>query len=126
MTDLGLQQLNLFAGPAPSHLQQSIDDRIQIDLALVSHVVPPLARDGEERKGWRKRRFREAFGCVALLTNDNEIQMPKTEKRGPSISTKYSIPSCSFSTAWMLFFFFFSKLCLGVGVGTERDERRVP
>jgi hypothetical protein len=48
MANFGLQKLDLFSRPAAPHLQQSIDDRIQINLALVSHDVPPLARNGEE------------------------------------------------------------------------------
>ena len=39
MADLGLEQLDLLSGTTAPHLQQSINDRIQIDLVLVRHRV---------------------------------------------------------------------------------------
>ena len=38
-TNLGFQQLHLFARSAPSHLQQPIDDGIEIDIILVRHLT---------------------------------------------------------------------------------------
>ena len=42
VTDLGLQKLDLLPGPAASHFQQSVDDGVQIDVALISHGVQLL------------------------------------------------------------------------------------
>lgn len=37
VSNLGLEQLNLFAGTAASHFEKAIDYRVEIDLMLVSH-----------------------------------------------------------------------------------------
>jgi len=42
ITDLGFQELNLFARSAASNLQQSIDDGIEIYIVLVRHGFCPL------------------------------------------------------------------------------------
>jgi hypothetical protein len=37
VTNLGLEQLNLFAGSAAPHLQEAINYRVEIDFVLVRH-----------------------------------------------------------------------------------------
>jgi hypothetical protein len=47
ITDLCLQKLNLLAGAASSDLQQSVDDRVKIDVVLVRHCFCPLVEEGD-------------------------------------------------------------------------------
>ena len=41
VTDFSLEELDLLARPTPSHFEQSIDDRIQINVILIRHGVFP-------------------------------------------------------------------------------------
>ena len=47
IANLCFQQLYLFAGSASSHLQQAVDDGVQIYLVLVGHGCGPLVGQGE-------------------------------------------------------------------------------
>lgn len=52
--DLGFQELDLFSRTAASHLQQPVDDGVQVDIVLISHGVLLLnnlnRKYGETRK----------------------------------------------------------------------------
>ena len=47
IANLRFQQLYLFAWSASSHLQQAVNDRVQIYLVLVGHGCGPLVGQGE-------------------------------------------------------------------------------
>lgn len=66
MANLRLKELNLLARPATPHLEQSIDDGVQIHFALVSHdLLLPGANDSKGRKRGRGEREREGRGTTA-------------------------------------------------------------
>lgn len=46
IANLGFQELHLLPRSASSHLQQSVDDRIEIYLVLIRHVGLACTRDG--------------------------------------------------------------------------------
>lgn len=57
-TDLRFQELHLLARTAAPHLQEAIDDRVQIHF-LIGHNGRTLTKDGEKgtkRKGKRKKK----------------------------------------------------------------------
>ena len=41
VADLGFEQLNLLPRPAAPHFEQSVNDRIKINLVLIRHLVGP-------------------------------------------------------------------------------------
>jgi hypothetical protein len=57
VTDLGLEELDLLAWTAASHLQEAIDYRIEVDFMLIRHFgILASPRDGARTKSRRKRR----------------------------------------------------------------------
>jgi len=67
-TDFCLKQLYLFAGPAPSHLQQSINDRIKVYIILIRHGLLEVK--------FRKAKYKNAGAypiCVKLKEKKEEF-----------------------------------------------------